>query len=97
MDSVFDLASDPDAVELGFDLLAVYAPSVANDSDFRNWWDRAGNLGATPAMARAIQRGIWETDVRHVLPAVQVPTVVVQRIGAALHGLERSRALAELI
>jgi len=97
MDSVFDLASDPDAVELGFDLLAVYAPSTANDSDFRNWWDRAGNLGATPAMARAIQRGIWETDVRHLLPAVKVPTVVVQRIGAALHGLERSRALAELI
>jgi pimeloyl-ACP methyl ester carboxylesterase len=48
------LAVSPDAVELGYDAVAVQGPSVVADQAFRAWWDRAGNLGATPAMAQAI-------------------------------------------
>ena len=90
-----DLAADPDAVELGFDALAVFAPSVADDPTFRAWWDRAGNLGATPAMARAIQRAEWEADVRHLLPAVKAPTLVIQRTGISFGAPERSRDMAD--
>lgn len=39
-----DIVSDPDAVEQGFDLLRLIAPSVAKDEGFRDWWDRSGNL-----------------------------------------------------
>lgn len=74
------LAQDPDAVELGYDAVAVQGPSVAADHAFRAWWDRAGNLGATPAMAEAIWEGFYSTDVRHLLPEVRRPTLVVQRI-----------------
>ena len=48
-------------------------------------------------MARAIQRGLWDTDVRHLLPTIKAPTLVVQRIGVSFNGPERSRAMAELI
>ena len=42
---------EPDAVEQGVDMLRMIAPSVADDPSFRAWFDRAGNLGATPTMA----------------------------------------------
>ena len=72
------LAVDPDAVELGYDALAVLGPSVAADHAFRAWWDRAGNLGATPAMAKAVWDDFYRNDVRHLLPEVTVPTLVIQ-------------------
>jgi class 3 adenylate cyclase len=71
---------DPDAVALGYDAVAVGGPSVAADPAFRAWWDRAGNLGATPAMAEAIWEGFWRMDVRHLLPEVRRPTLVIQRV-----------------
>lgn len=78
-DEVVDISSgfDPDALELGTDLLGLLGPSVAEDPTFRAWWDRAGSLGATPAMAAAIWAGIFEVDIRHLLPQVSVPTLVV--------------------
>ena len=60
----------PDAVAQGIDLLAMLAPSVATDSTFRTWFDRAGNLGATPAMAEAHWRVVFTNDVRHLLPEI---------------------------
>lgn len=41
-------AYEADAEELGFDVLAMRAPSVSHDPTFRSWWDRSGNLGAGP-------------------------------------------------
>ena len=73
------LQTEPDAVESGNDVLAVLGPSVARDLAFRAWWDRAGNLGATPAMAQAIWTRVYEIDVRHLLPQVSVSTLVLYR------------------
>ena len=73
------LGQSPDAVELGYDAVAVQGPSVVEDRAFRAWWDRAGNLGATPAMAHAIWDGFYATDVRHLLADVQPPTSILQR------------------
>ena len=92
-----DLATDPDAMDLGYDSLAIFAPSAVGDLGFRAWWDRSGNLGATPAMARAIQQGNWECDLRALLPAIDVPALVVHRTGTSFEALERSRAMAERI
>jgi class 3 adenylate cyclase/pimeloyl-ACP methyl ester carboxylesterase len=70
---------DPDAVEQGMDVIALWAPSMVTDPSFRSWWDRAGNLGATPAMAEAIFRDWMTADVRHLLPEITVPTLVIDR------------------
>jgi class 3 adenylate cyclase len=74
---------DPEAVEEGFDFLAHVAPSVAGDPAFRAWNDRAGNLGATPAMARALHRARLSADVRHLLPEIRVPTLIIHRADIA--------------
>lgn len=89
-------ATESEAVELGVDILAHLAPSVAGDAAFRAWWDRAGTLGATPGMARAMQLALLEVDVRCYLPQIRVPTLVLQRADATL-GIGRSRYLVEHI
>jgi len=59
------------------DFLLEVAPSVANDAGFRQWWEEAGRRGASPGTARALLRVAMESDVRAVLPAIRVPTLVV--------------------
>jgi class 3 adenylate cyclase len=86
--------SEPDAVEQGVDILARLAPSAAEDPAFRVWFDRAGNLGATPAMARAWWAAVWETDVRSVLPQIRVATLIIQHTDIFV-GVEHGRYLAE--
>jgi len=71
--------ADPDAVEQGLDLLRLLAPSVADDHAFRDWWDRSGNSGATPAMARAKLRVLYDTDVRDQLALIRAPTLIIHR------------------
>jgi class 3 adenylate cyclase len=88
---------DPNAVDKGFDFLAHVAPGVVGDTAFRSWNDRAGNLGATPAMARALHRARLATDVRHLLPKIRVPTLIIHRADIAypLGRVGHGRYLAE--
>ena len=90
------LAVESDAVEQGYDALADFAPSVASDAAFRAWFDRAGNLGATPAMARAMLAAALEVDVRHLLPEISAPTLILQRTDT-IFGVGHGRYLAEHI
>ncbi len=90
------IAQDPDAVELGYDAVAVQGPSVAHDEAFRSWWDRAGNLGCAPAMADAIWTRWFAKDCRRLLPEVRVPTLVIDRVDNPRSG-GSGRYLAEHI
>jgi class 3 adenylate cyclase len=56
-----------------------FAPSLAADPSFRRWWARHERLGASPGAAMALMRMNSEIDVRHVLPAIGVPTLVLHR------------------
>jgi len=91
------VTADPNAVEQGVDLLSVLAPSVAHDHAFRAWWDRAGNLGASPAMAQAMMAVTFATDVRYLLSQISVPTLIIQRTENPLWGVGHGRYLAENI
>jgi class 3 adenylate cyclase len=61
--------------EIGADI-AQFAPSVAADEHFRQWWHEAGRRGASPATARSLMRVQLESDVRAVLPAIRMPVLV---------------------
>jgi pimeloyl-ACP methyl ester carboxylesterase len=77
--------------------LARTAPSLAHDERIRRWYaqyERAGNM---PRVARQVVRMFTDTDVRHVLPAVRVPTLVLHRSGDRLHEVEQGRYLAQHI
>src|SRR5262249_56744216 len=77
--------------------LEVFVPAVAADPRFRQWWQRAGNRGASPATAQALARTRFESDLRSALPAIQAPTLIIHRKDdrAALVG--HGRYLAEHI
>ncbi|HSD80514.1 MAG TPA: alpha/beta fold hydrolase, partial [Solirubrobacteraceae bacterium] len=55
------------------------APSIAHDEDAVRWYASYFARGASPAAAAALRRMNDEIDVRHVLPTIHVPTLVVHR------------------
>jgi pimeloyl-ACP methyl ester carboxylesterase len=71
--------------------LPQFAPSLADDPRFRRWWARHERLGASPGAAMALMRMNSEIDVRHVLPAIRVPTLVLHRTGDVAVDVEASR------
>lgn len=71
------------------------APSVAQDPAFRQWWAAYLRRGASPGAAVALTRMNTEIDIRHVLPSVRVPTLVVHRSGDPCLKVQEGRYLAE--
>jgi class 3 adenylate cyclase len=52
-------------------------PSQARDERSRQWWARWLRASASPAAAAAVLRMNIDIDIRHVLPAVRVPTLLL--------------------
>jgi class 3 adenylate cyclase/voltage-gated potassium channel Kch len=97
LDEVREITLRPDAVEAGFDALAMLAPSVADDADFRAWHDRAGNRAQSPATARALSYVLNHVDVRSLLPEIAIPTLIMHRRDSQWTRVGHSRYLAEHI
>jgi class 3 adenylate cyclase len=74
---------------------AALAPTSAEDPAFRAWFRRYLRRGAAPGSAVLIDAMANELDVRHVLPSIHVPTLVMHRIEDENRRL--SRYLAEHI
>ncbi|HZQ49430.1 MAG TPA: adenylate/guanylate cyclase domain-containing protein [Candidatus Dormibacteraeota bacterium] len=74
-----------------------WAPSVAGEERFRRWWGQFLRLGASPSAARAVLEMTLEIDVRGILPAIRVPTLVLHRAGDRRIEVGGSRYLAEQI
>jgi class 3 adenylate cyclase/alpha-beta hydrolase superfamily lysophospholipase len=70
------------------------APSVAEDEDVIAQQAAFMRLSASPTAAAALYRMNREVDVRDVLPAIRVPTLVLHRTG---DGPEAGRFIAERI
>jgi pimeloyl-ACP methyl ester carboxylesterase len=68
-------------------------PSLADDQGARRRFGRFWRRSASPAAAMAINRMWWETDIRGVLPAISVPTLILWRSGSPW--APESRYLAE--
>ncbi len=77
--------------------LDTLAPSVASDPAFIEWWGTYLRLGASPGAAQALARFNTQTDVREVLPAIRVPTLVLHRRGDLDVNIEEARYLASHI
>ncbi len=60
-------------------LVPVNAPSRVKDEDFVQWFGRLERAAASPGAILALMRANYEIDVRHLLPALQVPTLILHR------------------
>ena len=79
------------------DLIAAINPSLAGDSAALDAWGRFLRLSASPATAAAVMRMLFELDVRDVLPAISVPTLVVHREDNPIVTVEQGRYVADHI
>ncbi len=79
------------------DLLRYWAPTAVGDPQAREWFAHHARLSASPGAAEALFRGVRGVDVRDILAAIRVPTLVIHREGDTLIPVEASRYLAERI
>jgi class 3 adenylate cyclase len=77
--------------------LRLWAPSIAEDPEVRRWWARLLRSGISPGGIEALLRLYLEIDVRHVLPTIGAPALVLHRRGDRLMPLAAGRAVAERI
>jgi class 3 adenylate cyclase len=75
-------------------LLDEWAPSAAHDQPFREWWAKYLRFSASPSAVINLFRMNSEIDVRSVLPTIQVPSLVLHRVGDRAIGVEHGRYLA---
>jgi class 3 adenylate cyclase len=78
---------------LSDEILRLTDPSLADDENARAWFANWLRVGAGPASAYALNRAWYETDLREVLPAVRVPTLVLYRPAFEPPALEVARLI----
>jgi pimeloyl-ACP methyl ester carboxylesterase len=61
--------------------LGSLAPSLRDDTALRQAWGRYQRMAASPSMATALLALNNQVDVRHVLGAIHIPTLVLHRAG----------------
>lgn len=71
------------------------APSA--DEEMARWWARRAHAAASPGAARDLILMNSQIDVRHVLPTVRVPTLVMHRTGDNDSRCAEGRYIAERI
>ena len=78
-------------------LLGFLAPGDADDAVLRRSYSEYESLSCSPEMAVAMIRMLYEGDVRDVLPAVRVPTLIVNHSHSARIPAAISAYMAEHI
>lgn len=78
-------------------LLAINAPSRVDDKAVVQWIAGIERAGASPGSILALFRANYEIDVRHLLPSIRVPTLILHRAGDAVVPVAAGRYLAKHI
>jgi pimeloyl-ACP methyl ester carboxylesterase len=74
--------------------LPFLAPTMAGDEAFRRWFAKMERQGASPGNMLAFLRMHRDVDIRQVLSAIHVPTLVLHRAGDAYREVGHGRYLA---
>ena len=79
-------------------MLMLTAPSVADDTRFRNWFTRYQRLAMPRGAATTMYAWVVQhIDVRAVLPSVRVPTLIIHRTDNPHYRVDFGRYLADHI
>ena len=73
------------------------APSAINDERFRNWWATYLRRSASPGDAVALLKMNTNIDIRNILPAIRVPTLIMHRVDDHDMHIEEGRFMASKI
>jgi class 3 adenylate cyclase len=78
-------------------LVPINAPSRSKDETFLRWFGHLERAAASPGAILALLRANYEIDVRHILPSIHLPTLILHRVGDKTVPVECGRYLAEHI
>jgi pimeloyl-ACP methyl ester carboxylesterase len=78
-------------------MFAALAPSLAGDPRAMRWFARMERNAASPGAVATLWRMNMDIDVRAILPAIRVPTLVMNRTNDPLVPIEAARYLAERV
>lgn len=90
------MASIPDRLGRGLSF-NVLAPDVGDVAWGREWLGKVQRNAGTPGSMEAFMRMAYDIDVRHVAPAINVPTLVFHATRDAICHVENGRFLARTI
>jgi class 3 adenylate cyclase len=79
------------------EIVSVMAPSKVGDKKFTRWLLDMRRAGSTPGAQIALMKSNINMDVRHVLPTVRVPTLVIHLKGDKDVNIEEGRYIAKHI
>jgi class 3 adenylate cyclase len=77
--------------------VTMWAPSIASDPRAAEGLASYFRASASPGAAAAIMRMNREIDVRHILPATRVPTLILHRTAERVIAVEHARYMAQRI
>ena len=77
--------------------IETFAPSLAGDAKARAWWAGLLRAASSPGAIRGVLEALRDTDVRHVLGRIAVPTLVLHRRGDRAVRIGAGRHLANHI
>jgi pimeloyl-ACP methyl ester carboxylesterase/class 3 adenylate cyclase len=77
--------------------MGLFCPSLADDPREVGWWLRLQRVATSPGAALAQELVFRDTDIRRLLPAVGVPTLVMHRTGDAVEPVGAGRYVAQAI
>jgi DNA-binding SARP family transcriptional activator len=77
--------------------IETFAPSLAGDAKARAWWAGLLRAASSPGAIKGVLEALRDTDVRHLLGRVAVPTLVLHRRGDRAVRIGAGRHLADHI
>jgi class 3 adenylate cyclase len=79
------------------DSIQLFAPSLASSPSAREFWARLERYGASPGAVRALNETNLRIDVRPILAAIRVPTLILHNRGDRAVPMAMGRYLAREI
>lgn len=76
-------------------MVEYFFPSRAGDPDFREYLAKHERSTTSPAAIQRLMATEIRADARALLPAIRVPTLVIQRVDSPEYRLEHGRYIAE--
>ena len=75
----------------------VFAPSRVGEAPVEEWWAHLLRTGTSPGSATALMEMYKELDVRHALPLITAPTLVLHRTGDRAVPIALGRYIADRV
>lgn len=75
----------------------VFGPSVIDDEEFMRAWSKLERMSVSPGRIAHLLQQTMDCDVRHILPVITVPTLVLNRTDDQATPMAGARYIAEHI